>query len=132
MAINDTIKRILGRQLSQEDIEKAKKGFKQSSNRLSKEYSIDKDVNSGEENIVIRTDNKTFMVTPDVSYGMKNPHMGYYDWKNKTEIYTMEGLLKEKSVNKGNFSQPLFGYSMTFNPAGKILGKIQNFKFYGK
>ena len=130
-SVDTIIKQTLGRQLSQKEIERAKQGAKISSKRLDREYSIEKDVNSNEENIVIRTTNRAFMKTPDVSYGWNQPHEGFYAYKHKTEIYTKEGLLKEKSVGEGNFSHPLWGYLMAFNPPGKILGKIQNVRLYG-
>ena len=130
MTLTNIIKQILGRQLSQEDIERAKKGFEISREDFKKKYSIDKDIYSNEESIEIITTHFEHITTPDVSYGWKNPHMGWYPRKIKTEMFTMDGLLKEKSVIKGNVAHPIWGHAMAiidYNPAGRIFGKAHYF-----
>ena len=125
MAINDVIKQILGRQLSQKEIESANRNEKKDIKflgtlRAKIEYSKDG------EDLVKRVVKYESMITSDVSYpGIK--HEGIYDTKIVTGVYTKEGKLIQKTIQAGMWKGGTRTSVKSYNPAGSIVGETKHY-----
>ena len=115
------LKKLAGRQLTNSQIDKAERSWYLRSNPKKIEYSVE------DEEIVVRTTLSKHAVTRDSS----NPHIfheGYYPHYESVKIYTLDGLLKKKSVDTGHGEIFLDADCVThkeiiYDPPGSFIGK---------
>lgn len=117
------LRQLTGRQLTDEEIDLAKRNVKAKSGHERKMYSVKDD------EIVIETTLLKFATTPDASEGMSCPHDGFYSHYQSVERYTLDGLLKEKSIIDGhgrvflNAGVDTTYKEIVYNPPGRFIGK---------
>ena len=109
--------------LTEEDIEKAKKGIKddvgEGENKIIKEYSFNE---FGE--ITIRETFHSFKSERNPSNPRK-PLPVLYPQKINTRTYTSQGKLKLKHIEEYSLGFKIEETRISFNPAGRRIGKIE-------
>ena len=117
MTLTDKIKRLLGRNINQETVERAKRGESDKSIERKVDYMLAGD------NPVIVDSRFQYATTPDASYGWDIMHRGYYLSKKIRKVYNPEGNLvfRETSTTDLPFLSTRSYKVVKFEPAGSIL-----------
>mgnify|MGYP001596622458 FL=1 len=117
MTLTDRIKKLLGRKINQETIERAKRRESDESEERKIEYGLIGD------NPVIVDSRFEYCTTPDFSYGWARPHTGYYKSKKIKNVYNPDGNLVFRETWTGDLpNHGTRNYRVVkFEPAGSIL-----------
>jgi len=120
------IKKLTGRQLGENQLGELLRRAYAHGNIESNHKTIDYSIEN--EDVVVKTTLYKYATTDDFSYGSRIQHTGYYPHYVSVKTYTLDGLLKKKSISTGDGEVFLnagggFYKKITYSPPGRLIGR---------